>query len=424
MLDQNKEEYALYYRLSFLKSLQGITNKIHATDNVQQIMLDLSDEIRDQFKAEHMTLYAVSDSKLTIETTVKTGLKSFKDFSLPISGSSIAGYVALTKKLVNIRNVYDTMELDTYTPKLQFRSKVDSRTGFRTRQILAGAIFNKENGEILGVLQLINSREGEAFSEMFEEGMGLICETLAVAFEKRLKPPPLIRTKYDPLVTNGILSAPELALATSAARRQGVHLETTLVDDFQVTLSNIGESLARYYAIPYAPFRSNRVRPQALTGFQRAFVERHEWIVLEENGDRLMIMSTNPNDLLGTDILDSFFPLAKIDYRVTTKRDFYQTVEHFYANSEFDDTLDTPISEDDFRLGVASAAEKALIDRVEKIIAEGFRDKAAAIHIKQEIDTEKNATLLRKNGSIKRISGQVTVNYHVNYADETLIAQE
>ena len=44
-------------------------------------MLDLSDAIRDQFKAEHMTLYAVTESKLEIQTTVKTGLKSFKDFS-------------------------------------------------------------------------------------------------------------------------------------------------------------------------------------------------------------------------------------------------------------------------------------------------------------------------------------------------------
>ncbi len=411
------EEYELFHRLTFLKSLQDITNKIHATDNVQQIMIDLSDAIRDQFKAEHLTLYAVTESKLEIKTTVKTGLKSFKDFSLPIAGSSIAGYVALTKKLVNIRNVYDTEELAQYTPKLEFRSKVDSRTGYRTKQMLTGPIFKADTGEILGVLQLINTREGDHFSAIMEDGMRLVCETLAVAFEKRLKPAPVVRSKYDHLIIDGVLSAPELALATSSSRRKGIDLESVLVDEFQVTLKSIGDALAKFYGFEYEAYRSDRPIPLRSKTFQRSFVERHEWLVIESSDERLHVLCTDPEELIEHHIVNNFFPNVAVRYSVTTRRDFHQTVADFYQ--EYDNGLSNDADYgEDFSLGVATVAERQLLKRVHKTITEAFHEKAIDIHLKQYYVPEKTASILRRNGTVKKISGQVIVDFHVNHPDQ------
>lgn len=412
------EEYELFHRLSFLKSLQDITNKIHATDNVQQIMLDLSDAIRDQFKAEHLTLYAVSESKLAIQTTVKTGLKSFKDFSLPIAGSSIAGYVALTKKMVNIRNVYDAEELAQYTPKLEFRSKVDSRTGYRTKQMLTGPIVNATSGEILGVLQLINTREGEHFSAIMEDGMRLVCETLAVAFEKRMKPVPVVRSKYDHLVINGVISAPELGLAISSSRRKGIDLESVLIDEFQVSLKNIGEGLANFYGVTYEAYRADRSIPLRTTTFQRAFVERHEWLVIESSDERIHVMCTDPEELIEHNIVDHFFPSAAIRYSVTTRRDFHQTVADFYQEYDHGLSKDADYGED-FSLGVATIAERQLLKRVHKTITEAFHGKAIDIHLKQYYVPEKTASVLRRNGTVKTIRGQVMLDFHVNLPDQS-----
>ncbi|MBY0573409.1 MAG: GAF domain-containing protein [Undibacterium sp.] len=411
------EEYALFHRVSFLKSLQDITNKIHATDNVQQIMLDLSDNIRDQFKAEHLTLYAVDVTKLAIQTTVKTGLKSFKDFSLPIAGSSIAGYVALTKSVVNIRNVYDKEELAAYTPKLEFRSKVDSRTGYRTKQMLTGPIVNAGNGEILGVLQLINTKEGNPFSSVMEEGMQLICETLAIAFEKRMKPVPTVRSKYDYLVINGVISAPELALAISASRRKGVDLENVLVDEFQVPLKSIGESLGNFYGFNYEAYQVGRSIPLRTTTFQRAFVEDHEWLVIESNEERIHVLCTDPEELIEHNIVNQFFHDATIRYSVTTRRDFHQTVADFYQ--EYDHGLKNEADYgEDFSLGVATVAERQLLKRVHKTLTQAFHEKAADIHLKQYFVPKKTASILRRNGSVKTIRGQVVLDFHVNLPDE------
>src|SRR3954462_13812281 len=92
-------------RLEFFKKLQAVTNKIHATNNVDEIMLDLSQDICNLFNCDRMTLYALNETQTHIISKVKTGLNSFTDLKLPISDQSVAGYVGLFKQTVNIRDV-------------------------------------------------------------------------------------------------------------------------------------------------------------------------------------------------------------------------------------------------------------------------------------------------------------------------------
>ncbi|MGA8048658.1 MAG: hypothetical protein WCA09_00590, partial [Burkholderiales bacterium] len=88
-------------RLAFQKQLQAVTNKIHATNNIDEIMLEVSNDICVLFNADRLTIYSASEDKQAIISKVKTGLNSFKDLKLPIAEHSLAGYAALTKKVVN-----------------------------------------------------------------------------------------------------------------------------------------------------------------------------------------------------------------------------------------------------------------------------------------------------------------------------------
>ena len=120
-------------KLEFQAKLQSVTNRIHAAKNIDEIMLDLSQEICSLFDADRLTIYVLADDRATIVSKVKTGLASFNDLKLPISEQSIAGYVALSKKIVNIKDVYDEKELLSLHPQLRFLKEVDRRTGFRTK---------------------------------------------------------------------------------------------------------------------------------------------------------------------------------------------------------------------------------------------------------------------------------------------------
>src|SRR4029077_14136555 len=111
-------------RLAFQKQLQAVTNKIHATNNIDEIMLEVSSDICALFNADRLTVYSMGDDKSSIVSKVKTGLNSFKDLKLPIAEHSIAGYVALAKKTINIKDCYDEAELRAINPGLRFLQEV------------------------------------------------------------------------------------------------------------------------------------------------------------------------------------------------------------------------------------------------------------------------------------------------------------
>ena len=211
-------------RLQFQKRLQAVTNKIHSTSNVDEIMLEVSADICALFNADRLTVYSVGEDKQTIISKVKTGLNSFKDLKLPIAEHSIAGYAALAKKMVNLRDVYDEVELKTVNPNLRFLQEVDRRTGYRTKQMLVAPVVDGQNQELVGVIQLINNKAGLPFGPQTEEGVAELAQTLAIAMKQRQKPL-MVKTKYDHLVSDAVLSAGEFELAARQARKKALDIE-------------------------------------------------------------------------------------------------------------------------------------------------------------------------------------------------------
>ena len=100
----------------------------------------------------------------------------------------MAGYVAVHKRIINIRDVYDAKELEAYSPHLNFLQQVDTKTGYRTKQMLVAPVVDAQTKDLIGVVQIINTKSGEPFPPAMEEGVALLCETLAIAFRQRQRP--------------------------------------------------------------------------------------------------------------------------------------------------------------------------------------------------------------------------------------------
>ena len=145
-------------RLAFQKQLQAVTNKVHATNNIDEIMLEVSADVCALFNADRLTIYSMGEDKQSIVSKVKTGLNSFKDLKLPIAEHSIAGYVALAKKTANIKDVYDENELRALNANLRFLQEVDKRTGYRTKQMLVAPILEAGSNELIGVIRSSTTR--------------------------------------------------------------------------------------------------------------------------------------------------------------------------------------------------------------------------------------------------------------------------
>ena len=396
-------------RLEFFKKLQAITNKIHASNNIDEIMLGLSIEFCDLFKCDRFTLYAITEDKSHIVSRLKTGLNSFKDLRLPIDVNSIAGYVALHRNIINIRDVYDEEELKSYSPQLHFQQGVDQRTGYRTKQMLIAPLVENKTNDLLGVVQFINSLEGEPFSPFMTDGAKQLSETLSIAFSHRLKPQ-VVRTKFDGLVADGIISAPELDLAQRAARRKGVDIEETLISDFQVNLQAIGQSLSKFFRLPYEPYKPDRIKPvELLKNLKQQYVEQSQWLPVEENKDGILVLAPDPERIANGKIVNQIFPKSRIFFCVTTQTEFNKTVAQFFgaahdAGGSVDDILsdlaDDNEDGDNAPTDVSEAVENELVKLLNKIITDAYRQGVSDIHIEPLPGKAKTGVRFRKDGTL------------------------
>src|SRR5512137_2940368 len=133
MISENlspSEIAALEEQLALQSALHAITVRIHAAQNLKQILVDLKDAILNLFNAYSATIYVANQSRNEIYSMFLTGSK-LQDIRLPIDNSSIAGYVAKSGKPVNIQDAYDKNELKAINKDLSFDEKWDKKSGFR-----------------------------------------------------------------------------------------------------------------------------------------------------------------------------------------------------------------------------------------------------------------------------------------------------
>src|SRR5689334_1643848 len=134
--------------LEYRKKLTAITNQVNAAESIPHILMSLKDRILELHDAERLTIYAVDTKNQELYSLQKVGDVP-KEIRVPKSFASIAGFTALARKTINIKDAYEATELARFHPNLRFDQRSDKQTGFRTHAVLAVPVpFEKD---LLGV---------------------------------------------------------------------------------------------------------------------------------------------------------------------------------------------------------------------------------------------------------------------------------
>jgi len=398
---------------AFSKHLQIVVNKIQAASDVDEIALEVSKDICTLLNADRFTIYSLSDDKSFFVSRVKTGFDSFQELKLPLTENSIIGCAALQKKIINIADVYDKSELKKYNPLLVFSNEVDKRTGYRTKQMLAVPILSTDSRELIGMVQVINNRRNEPFTTATVESVGEICRALALALRPHQKPAQLLKSKYDYLIFDALISAAELELATRSARKKGCDVEDVLIEEFQISLPLIGKALASFFQVKYEPFKADRIKPiDLLRNLKKDYVESNSLLPIDDTKDGLVILTLDPERIKSQRIAHTIFPKHKIIYAVTTQHEFNATIEQFYGGGT-DEIGTGDINEMLTNLGVedaeeagaeieesSAATDNELVKLVNKIIIDAYKMGVSDIHIEPYSGKEKTKIRFRKDGSL------------------------
>ncbi|QBE65021.1 GspE/PulE family protein [Pseudoduganella lutea] len=249
-------------RIPFRQALAALADQLRAAGNLDAIMLDAGGAVAGLFSCDRFTLYAVDAEGDYLVSKVKALPHGSRDVKVAIASHAIAGHAALARRAVNIADAYDDAELARVAPGLRFPRGVDERTGYRTKQVLAVPVLAPGSQALLGVIQLVNTRDGEPFGAQAVEGAVLLGESLAGLLaappdrRQTLQVPAAVR---EPSATRALVAVPApdeparlLARIVADACRLGasaIHIEAAPSAASAIRLRRDG-ALARYAGLP------------------------------------------------------------------------------------------------------------------------------------------------------------------------------
>ena len=151
---------------------------------------------------------------------------------------------------------YDEEELSKIDENLKFDRSWDQKTGFRTKQVLVYPIIYQKY--LLGALQLINHQGGASFNKFDEQAITDLAKIIGNALynQKRNSARGGRNTKFDYLLENHLVTQKDINKANLDARQRKEAVETVLIREYKVPKTEMGESLSRYYKVPYVAYNA------------------------------------------------------------------------------------------------------------------------------------------------------------------------
>jgi len=395
----------LKFEVEYRTKLQDICNKIFAAKNLDEILINLKDEITGLFEAQRITVYVVDGKTRELVSRFKSG-DEIAEIRIPVATTSLAGFSAARQKLINIHDVYDANELAAIDPALKFDSSWDKKTGFRTRQVLVFPIIYKKF--LLGAIQLINRKSGDAFTKLDEEAVEKLAEIVGIALYNQKRMAAQTRpTKFDHILENHILTQKELDQAILDARQRKEPIETILIREFKVAKADILKSLSKYYRIPSAEYNANTPIPgELLAKVKVPFLRKNFWVPLRLENDKIIVAIDDPHDLQRTDEVKASFPGKPVEFHVALREDILEFIKLFTHDEKEMASMEELLGQLQAEEGEIEEAESAVgeednvvVQLVNKVILDAYARGASDIHIEPYPGKENTVVRIRVDGA-------------------------
>jgi type II secretory ATPase GspE/PulE/Tfp pilus assembly ATPase PilB-like protein/GAF domain-containing protein len=396
MNDQLKASSAISIdeKLRLSKALQDITNRIHAAQNIKQILVDLKDGILNLFNAQSITIYVVDKQRNEIYSMFLAGGTELKEIRVPISNKSIAGYVANSGKFVNISDAYNQIELKAIDKELSFDDSWDKKSGYKTRQILAAPIFNKN--QLMGVIQILNRKVGANSFSVEEKGLlQEIAEVLGIAFYNQQRFTRRRKTKFDYLISHDLLKEDELDSAWEESREKKETMENYLMGKYKISKEEIGRSFEEFYRCRFLQYNDKTVIPgDLIKNLKKDYLRRELWVPLEKRDGNIYVIIDDPNNILKRDTIESLLKTKQVKYDIALPDDIIKFINLFYHSPEDEhsftellgklDDEDAAV-EDEEGGDAVTESDSVIMQLVNKIINDAYARRASDIHVEPNI---------------------------------------
>ncbi|CAI2718200.1 Type II secretory pathway, ATPase PulE/Tfp pilus assembly pathway, ATPase PilB [Nitrospina watsonii] len=403
------------------EKIQATSHAIHSAGTLDEILMELKVPILQLFDCRLAIIYAGDPAKKELYSKLAAG-SGEGELRLPMAADNLPGCVAMEKRILNVKNVHDQVELVEYHPDLVYEKTIENALGEKAKSMLVAPLVYE--GKVMGVLQLANKQNEIAFTQQDERSIKTIADSLALAIKNKQKQKLAKPTKFSYLINNGIITQDELTKAISKARTSGVDIETILLDQYNIKRSDFGKSLEEFYSVPYFGYSSDIVLPQSLfTGLNTNFLLKNNWLPIakDEEQNKVTILIDNPANQDKAQSIKLIFPKRTLDFKVGLRADIHDflnaTPEDDSPGSAPADTgdVDTLLSalqseKDDVEVEASSDEEEAnaisetdstIVKLVNKVLIDAYDNGVSDIHIEPGLGKKAMRIRFRKDGGCR-----------------------
>lgn len=154
-------------RAEKLRVLLEVGRRLASNMDLDSLLELIIQQTTKVMEADRSSLFLVDKKTEELWSKIAQGAEEIR---FPI-GKGFAGHVAKTGEIVNIPDVYKDK---------RFNREVDKQTGYRTKSMLCAPLRTMD-GEIVGVVQVLNKKGGQVFTEFDEEMLLALAGQAAVA---------------------------------------------------------------------------------------------------------------------------------------------------------------------------------------------------------------------------------------------------
>jgi len=328
----------LLKNLEFHKSIQRITNRIGSAETIRDIIVDIKEDIRKLFNIYILTIYVIDKAKKEIFTLQNDGVKT-KEIRFPIDYSTFAGYVAKKKKMLHITDAYNTREIRRINDALRFDDSRDEKTGILTGQIIASPIVH--DGIIVGVMEIMNKKGGETIDDYSHIFLDEIESYLAKAFFMQLdftQAGQMHSIKFEKLIQDGVVTADQMDRALKQYFATKVDLATILMEQYNVSKSDIGAALADHFSCPFRAYSDDMpVMRDLLNGLEKLSLVNMLWFPLNVVKGKIHVLTEDPSSHSRKREIEKILETDSVVYEVALAGDILKLIDRFYPQTDEDE---------------------------------------------------------------------------------------
>ncbi len=376
---------------TFHERLADIIDQIHAASSISEIILEITPRTIDLIDAERVTVFALDSRNNQLYSLFKdkTG-GDVREVRVDRSPSSIAGFCAVTRSTVSIRDAYDDAELQRHHSKLKLDRRWDEKTGFRTRQVLVTPLIH--DTYLMGVLQVINKRTGDTFTDADADAAQKIARTLAIAFYNQRK---MLRArkpnKFGYLLDSGLLTEQKLEEALAFARMNSRPIVAVLIEKLEVPKEEVLRSLSQYYNTEYFLYDGGQQMPAEFKErLNFEYLTKLKVAPLARKDNKVLVAMEDPSDLSKVDLIRIMQLSREYEHLVALPEDIERYLYDSYGVRRESDTAadeilvelssDSPAGEGAVTEAV-DESDSAIVRFANQLIRDGAQMGASDIHI-------------------------------------------